>query len=94
MPRDAPSLISPATFRSRYFLRGEAPTDETVRRWIARRIVPGRVLRRGKQRRYLIDERYLRLPSTGNPSQDEMIALVLAGAWRSARSRRGRLTPQ
>lgn len=71
-------LITPDTFRARYFVRGNAPTIKTVRRWVGKGLIPGKVIDTGNRRQYFIDaEAFELLQQTANSRVDAFVNAIL-----------------
>ena len=74
-------LIGPPEFARRYFAEGCAPDLRTIRSWVEKGIVPGRILDTGARKQVFIDaEAWEGTPMTGNALADRVLEKALARA--------------
>lgn len=78
-------LINPAQFAEQYFDPRSAPDLRTIRSWVEKGIVPGRVIDTGARKQVFVDaEAWEEKPLTGNPLADRVLAKAITRAQGAA----------
>jgi len=72
-------LIKISEFRIRYFEKGQAPCQRTVRRWIVEGLIKGRTIMNGTRISYWVDANDWEC-TTGDSAVDDILAGFTAKA--------------